>query len=87
MYRQYEDPRELEKQLKELKAHREGLYLRAESEGDPCRRDALFEEWSDSAQEEEELKERVNFAWQDDEFDEDCRREAYRLGEIELDEM
>lgn len=22
-----------------------------------------------------ELEERVNFAWQDDEFDEDCRRE------------
>lgn len=70
MYRVYENPRELEKQLKELEEAREELYFRAESERDICRRDALFEEWSDSAQEVEELKERINFAWQDEEYDE-----------------
>ena len=55
MYRQYEDPRELEDQLKELQA-------RYESETDE---DVLI----DLAQEIEELKDRINFAWQDDEYD------------------
>lgn len=55
MYRQYEDPRELEDQLKELQA-------RYEAETDE---DVLI----DLAQDIEELKERINFAWQDDEYD------------------
>ena len=58
MYRQYEDPRELEDQLKELQA-------RYEAETDE---DVLI----DLAQEIEELKERINFAWQDDEYDCEC---------------
>lgn len=58
MYRQYEDPRELEDQLKELQA-------RYEAETDE---DVLI----DLAQEIEELKERINFAWQDDEYDSEC---------------
>lgn len=70
MFRQYENPRELERQLKELETAREELYLRAEQETNPYRKDALFEQWSDTYQEVEELKERINFAWQDEEYDE-----------------
>ncbi len=73
LYRQYEDQRELERQLKELEAAREELYIRAEQETNPYRKDALFEQWSDSFQEVEELKDRINFAWQDEEYDESTR--------------
>lgn len=73
MYRDYENPRELEKQLKELQTARDELYRMAVQETNPYRKDALFDQWSDSAQEEEELKERINFAWQDEEYDESYR--------------
>ena len=65
MYRQYENPHKLEKQLAELKAE----YRRAKEEG--IDEDMLM----DISMEINELEERVNFAWQDDEFDEYCRRE------------
>ena len=58
MYRQYEDPHKLEEQLQELQA-------RYATETD---QDVLI----DLAQEIEELKERINFAWQDDEYDCEC---------------
>lgn len=58
MYRQYEDPGKLEDQLKELQA-------RYAAETDE---DVLI----DLAQEIEELKDRINFAWQDDEYDSEC---------------
>ena len=67
MYRQYEDPRKLEEELEELKAHGEELYLLAEQEGELS---GKWEEWADIGQEIEELKERINFAWQDEEYDE-----------------
>lgn len=57
MYRQYENPHTLEEQLKELQAQ-----YAAETD-----EDVLI----DLAQEIEELKERINFAWQDDEYDSD----------------
>ena len=53
MYRQYENPYSLEKQLKVLKAE-------YENETDEGRLVSLAEEISG-------LKERINFAWQDDE--------------------
>lgn len=64
MYRQYENPFKLEDQLKELQAQ-----YAAETD-----EDVLI----DLAQEIEELKDRINFAWQDDEYDSD-----YCSGEYE----
>ena len=58
MYRQYEDPYKLEDKLAEAKA----LYRRAVEEG--IDEDILMS----MSMEIHELEERVNFAWQDDEF-------------------
>lgn len=55
MYRQYENPFTLQDQLDELKARRA-----AETD-----EDALIDLDMDIA----ELEERINFAWQDDEYD------------------
>ena len=55
MYRQYENPYKLEEQLKELQARRA-----AETNLDVLI--SLDEEIA-------ELKDRINFAWQDDEYD------------------
>lgn len=65
MYRQYEDPYALEEQLAELKEQ----YCTAVEEG------VDDEVLINMQMEINELEERINFAWQDDEFDEDCRRE------------
>ena len=59
MYRQYENPYTLEKRLAEAK---EKLAH--------CTEDYEREYFAEIVN---ELEERVNFAWQDDEFDEDCR--------------
>ena len=59
IYRQYEDPYELEKRLKELEEElRQAYALGADS-------DVL----EDLHLEIHELKERINHAWQDDEFE------------------
>lgn len=63
MYRRYEDPYALERELAEAKAE----YRRAVEDG--IDEDVLMNMSMDI----NELEERVNFAWQDDEFDEDCR--------------
>lgn len=63
MYRQHEDARKLEKQLAELKERR----LNCTDDGEL---EYLCEEIA-------ELEERVNFAWQDEEFEEDYMRENY----------
>lgn len=63
MYRQYEDARKLERQLAELKERRLNCTDDSELE-------YLCEEIA-------ELEERVNFAWQDEEFEEDYMRENY----------
>lgn len=57
MYRRHEDPRKLEKQLAKLKRR----YQQTE---DSDERLYLAEEIA-------ELKDRVNFAWQDEEYEED----------------
>ena len=59
MYRQYEDPYVLEDKLAEAKA----LYRRAVEEG--IDEDILM----DMSMEIHELEERVNFAWQDNEYE------------------
>lgn len=63
MYRQYENPYDLEKQLAEVEE-------RIKNCTDDNELDYLYEERAD-------LKERINFAWQDDEFEEDYARENY----------
>lgn len=67
IYRQYEDPYVLEDQLAKA---REELH-KAYSLG------ADVYELQDLQLEIAELEERVNFAWQDDEFEEDYARENY----------
>ena len=57
MYRRYEDPRKLEKQLAKLKRH----YKQTQDEDEKM---YLAEEIA-------ELTERVNFAWQDEEYEEE----------------
>lgn len=59
MYRQYEDPYELEKQLKELRQE----YSNAKENN--ADENTLIE----LSQDIHELEERVNFAWQDDEYE------------------
>ena len=61
MYRQYEDPYELEKQLKELRRE----YSNAKENN--ADENTLIE----LSQDIHELEERVNFAWQDDEYEYD----------------
>ena len=60
MYRQYEDPHKVEKMLED--AERE--LSEAKARGDEVER------LIDLALEVENLRDRVNFAWQDDEYDE-----------------
>ena len=59
MYRQYENPYDLENQLDELKKE----YEKAIEEN--ADEDTLINLAENIA----ELKERINFAWQDDEYD------------------
>ena len=63
MYRQYENPYTLESRLAEV----EERIANCTNEGEL---EYLYEERA-------ELKERINFAWQDDEYDEDYAREYY----------
>lgn len=61
MYRQYEDPYALEQKLTELKNKLQEAYALG----------ADVYELQDLELEIAELSDRVNFAWQDDEFDHD----------------
>lgn len=60
MYRQYENPNKLEKRLEELK---EEYRIATEENADEDRLESLEYDIA-------ELKERINFAWQDEEYDE-----------------
>jgi hypothetical protein len=61
MYRQYEDARELEKKLQEAKEILEEAQKAGEMDDEE-----LYYLFMDVC----ELEERVNFAWQDEEYDE-----------------
>lgn len=61
MYRQYEDPWKLQDRLEEAEKE-----LEQAKEEDPENIDRII----DLVNEVESLKERVNFAWQDQEYDE-----------------
>ena len=63
MYRQYEDPYKLEKRLEELELQY------AQCDDDDERVDLYLAI--------AELKDRINFAWQDDEYDCDYMQENY----------
>ena len=63
MYRQYEDPYKLERELEQL----EQAYAQCENDDE---RVDLYLAIS-------ELKDRINFAWQDDEYDCDYMCENY----------
>ena len=67
MYRQYEDPWQLEDQLKEAKAKL--AEAKAKLEQDPDN-DKLWDEVESLSLEVHELTERTNFAWQDQEYNE-----------------
>lgn len=67
MYRQYEDPRNLEDELEKVKNEYELAY----AEGNLSDDDIIYYQ-----ERIEELKERINFAWQDDEYDESMRDPA-----------
>ena len=60
MYRQYENPYELNKYLCELEAKFDTRFENGES----------LEDLIDLAEDIATLKERINFAWQDQEYDE-----------------
>ena len=60
MYRQYENPYELNKDLCELEAEFDTRFENGES----------LEDLIDLAEDIATLKERINFAWQDEEYDE-----------------
>ena len=66
MYRQYEDPWKLEDRLEEAQKR-----LEQAKEEDPENIDRII----DLVNEVESLKERVNFAWQDQEYDENYAHE------------
>ena len=63
MYRQYENPRTLEQELKEKREQYE--YLKKTGQLD-------VDEEIDLAMCIEDLEQRVNFAWQDEEYDSIC---------------
>lgn len=70
MYRQYENPGKVRKMLE---AAEEELARAKEEDPENIDIDLII----DLANEVESLKERLNFAWQDDEHDENYAREMY----------
>lgn len=73
MYRQYENPRELEEQKRKLEKKRESLCAdmdRYEQEGNLDMASNMFDALVDLENDINELSDRINFAWQDEEFDE-----------------
>ena len=74
MYRSYEDPRALSKAVSEAKAALEEIQIRMAQETDPIALSALEDYATDLALSLSELEERENFAWQDEEYEEDYAR-------------
>ena len=68
MYRQYEDPRKLENWLEAVEQR-----IEEEKHSDNPDDDRLI----DLYLEQEELKDRIRFAWDDIEYDENCARYGY----------
>ena len=68
MHRMYEDPHKLEKQLQEAEEKLERMKAKRECGYDIDDEDIYYQYLTVS-----ELKDRVNFAWQDDEYEENYR--------------
>lgn len=68
MHRMYEDPHKLEKQLQEAEEKLERMKAERECGYDIDDEDIYYQYLTVS-----ELKDRVNFAWQDDEYEENYR--------------
>ena len=68
MYRQYEDPYKLEEELRLLRVKKDRLMEIGAYDDEAA---------EDFAQREAELEERINFAWQDEEYDSNCRMDEY----------
>jgi len=72
-YRQYENPHELEEQKRELEKKRSSLLVdmeHYEQEGNLDAVDKMFDSLVELEQSINELSDRINFAWQDIEFEE-----------------
>ena len=69
MYRQYENPRELENELSKAKERLEELKAKVD------KGELDFDVLVDAQLDVDELSDRTNFAWQDEEFEEDYARE------------
>ena len=78
MFRVYENPRNLEEALKKKQEEYDNLRLAA-CIAPPS--DFVQDKLLDLHNEIEELKQRVNFAWQDEEYSEACAAEEVRIGE------
>ena len=88
MYRQYEDARALEKELESLKTKLSMLRKRIIYHNiDDYSIEELTEQSCDLQMQISELEERVNFAWQDEEYEEDMRiAEKHQYGYEPLEE-
>ena len=69
MYRQYENPRALQDELDKLNARYNELEMNGQLDEDAI---------EDYALRKGELEERINFAWQDEEYDANYAREEWR---------
>ena len=71
MYRRYEDPYQLEECLDNAKQELEQLKIRLESmDENDLDFDSMYLDMLNLADVVEDLKERIRFAWDDDEYDE-----------------
>lgn len=75
MYRQYENPRELEQKLQYLKNRKEKIEKEMHEEKEKYQNNQ--ELVNDLEQEISELEQRINFAWQDEEYLENLPRYDY----------
>lgn len=77
MYRQYENPRELEERKRKLEKKKEELCTdmdRYEKQGNSDMASNMFDALIDLENDINELSDRINFAYQDEEYEDDYRR-------------
>lgn len=73
MYRQYENPHDLEREKRKLEKERSSILAdmeRYENEGNLDAVSRMFDVYVEICQDINELSDRINFAYQDEEFDE-----------------
>lgn len=72
MFRRYEDPHKVQEMLDRARQELEDAKREVEISGEEC-----YDRMIDLYQEVSELEERLNFAWQDDEYEEQYMLENY----------